>query len=123
MEFYKGVFGGELYIQLMDDVPEDAMPPGSTKEELKGRVMHAALSGGAAHLFASDSKKASDKAAKIELSLNGSNDAKLRQIFEALSEGGKVSMPLSKQFWGAEFGQLTDKYNVEWMVNITPAGR
>jgi PhnB protein len=52
------------------------------------------------------------------LSLNGSDEAKLTKIFNALAEGGKTTMPLAKQFWGDTFGMVTDKYGVDWMVNI-----
>ncbi len=118
MEFYKGVFGGELTIQLVDDVPKEAMPPDSNPEWQKGMVMHAELKDGDAHLFASDGPKASEKAAKIELSLGGSDEAKLSKLFNALAEGGKVTLPLAKQFWGDTFGMVSDKYGVDWMVNI-----
>jgi PhnB protein len=68
--------------------------------------------------MASDTEKASAKAAKIDLSLSGSDEAKLKKYFDALSEGGNVQMPLEKQFWGDTFGMLTDKYGIEWMVNV-----
>jgi PhnB protein len=114
MEFYKQTFGGELSITTFDQMPSPDMP-----EELKGKVMHAALTGGDAELFASDSRLASEKATKIELSLSGDDEPKLRGFFEKLSEGGNVKSPLKKEAWGDTFGQLTDKYNIDWMVNIT----
>ena len=49
----------------------------------------------------------------------GDDDAKLTEYFNKLSEGGHVDMPLAKQFWGDTFGQLTDKFGMHWMVNIT----
>lgn len=42
----------------------------------------------------------------------------LRRWFDALAEGGTITMPLEKQVWGDEFGMLTDKYGISWMVNI-----
>ena len=113
MEFYKSVFGGKLTIQTMDEAPDF---PG--KDKMKGMIMHAMLESDV-RLMASDGPKASPRAKKIELSLSGDDDAKLRKIFDALSEGGKVTMPLKKQFWGDTFGQLSDKYAIDWMVNIT----
>lgn len=122
MEFYKSVFGGELTTQMADDVPADTQ---NYKEEdklraeaMKGMVMHSSLEGGAVKLMASDSPKASPAAKKISLSLGGYDEAKMRKIFDDLSAGGKVFMPLAKQFWGDTFGSLTDKYGVEWMMNI-----
>jgi PhnB protein len=53
------------------------------------------------------------------LSLGGEDEEKLRRIFDQLSQGVKVEYPLKKEFWGDIFGTVRDKYNVEWMVNIT----
>ena len=115
MEFYKGIFGGELTVQKMDAYPE--MP---VEESMKDMVMHADLNGDI-RLFASDSRKASTKSAKVELSLSGDDESKLRKYWDSLSEGGKVTMPLEKAPWGDTFGMLTDKHGVDWMVNIAPA--
>jgi PhnB protein len=120
MEFYKSIFGGELEIQLMDDVPGDF----PEKESMKGQVMHAKLDGGDVRLYASDGTKASPKSAKVELCLGGTNEEKLTAIYNKLSEGGDARMPLKKEFWGDTFGALTDKFGVDWMVNIsTPAAK
>jgi PhnB protein len=113
MEFYKNVFGGELEVQTMADVPKDAQAPSAKPTD----VMHATLTG-SVNLMASDSKKASPKAAKIELSLSGSDDALLRKYFDGLADGGEIRMPLEKQFWGATFGMLTDRFGIDWMINI-----
>jgi PhnB protein len=119
MEFYKTVFGGELQMQTMGEVPDEAMPPDMKKEEIKDMIMHARLTGGEVELMASDSPKASKSAAKIELSLSGPDEAKLRKIWDALAQGGKINTPLEKQFWGDTFGMVRDKYGIDWMVNIT----
>jgi PhnB protein len=118
MEFYQSVFGGDLTVQKVGEVPADALPPGANKDH----VMHAALRGGAVTMMAADSDKASPEAKKIELSIGGKDEAQLRAIFDKLSAGGKVSMPLKKQFWGDIFGQVTDKYGIDWMVNVTMPG-
>lgn len=115
MEFYKTVFGGKLEMQTMGEAPVD-MPD---KKARKNQIMHALLSGGDIKLMASDSSKASPKAAKIELSLSGPDEDKLRKIFSSLGKGGKVNAPLEKQFWGDIFGQLRDKFGIDWMINIT----
>ena len=115
MEFYKSVFGGELNMSTMGDAPD---MPGMPEVD-KNWIMHASLEGGAVKLMASDSPKASDKAAKVELSLTGTDadDAVMRKMFDGLADGGTVKMPLEKQFWGATFGMFTDKFGVSWMVN------
>jgi len=40
-----------------------------------------------------------------------------KRLFDGLSQGGKVEMPLEKTFWGAVFGMLSDKYGIDWMIN------
>ena len=80
--------------------------------------MHARLSGGLVTFMASDTPTASAMAAKVELSVSGTDERLLRKVFDALAEGGKVRMPLEKQFWGALFGAVTDRYGIDWMVNI-----
>lgn len=119
MEYYKNIFGGDLDLQTFADVP-DAIP-GGINDSNKDRIMHASLKGGDITLMASDSDKASPEAAKIELSLMGSDESHLREIFEELSEGGKVNSPLKKEFWGDIFGNVTDKYGITWMIDITPS--
>lgn len=116
MDFYKIIFGGELTIQKMDAYPQ--MP---VDESMKDMVMHADLNTGDIRFFGSDSQKASPKSAKVELSLSGDDEPKLRKYWDGLAEGGKVNMPLEKAPWGDTFGMLTDKFGVDWMVNITAA--
>ena len=114
MEFYKSIFGGKLSIQTVEEFPGDF--PG--KEKMKGMIMHAMLDGDV-RLMASDSPKASPKAAKVELSLSGEDQAKLRSYWEALSKKGSITMPLEKAEWGDIFGMVKDKFGIDWMVNIS----
>ena len=55
----------------------------------------------------------------ITVSLSGDDADALRGYFQGLSEGADVGTPLEKQMWGDEFGQLTDKYGIGWLVNIS----
>lgn len=113
MEFYKSVFGGELTFQTYGDV--NAV----TDETPAEYIMHAGLEGGPVVLYASDTAKANPVAKKVSLCLGGKDEADLRRIFDALSEGVTVEYPLKKEFWGDIFGSVVDKYGVEWMVNIS----
>lgn len=116
MDFYKSIFGGELSMMKFDDMP---MPGMDNAEELKGKIMHALLDAGDIRLMASDTTIASEKAAKIELSLSGEDETKLRGYFDGLSAGGTIKSPLKKEMWGDIYGQLTDKFSIDWMINIT----
>lgn len=114
MEFYRGVFGGELFQQSRAEVGMDG--------DHADWLIHCRLEGGDAALMASDTEQASAEAKKIELSLTGDDEPRLRDIFEKLSAGGSVASALKKEFWGGTFGKLTDRYGVIWMVNINAQG-
>lgn len=111
MEFYKSIFGGELKISTFADqhVP-DAPADG---------VMHAQLDvDGRALVMGSDGM--GDKEFRgFSLSLSGTDAKELRGYFAQLAEGGQVVKPLEKESWGDEFGMLTDKFGINWMVNIS----
>jgi PhnB protein len=111
LNFYKGVFGGELTTQTYAEAHQD-------DPAKRDWIMHGVLRG-EVNLMGSDTEKASPEAKKITLSIGGEDQEKMRKMFDALSEGGTVNSPLKKEFWGDFFGQLTDKYGVEWMMNIS----
>jgi PhnB protein len=116
MHFYQGVFGGDLTITRRGDVD-----PTATEGE-KGLVINAALDSSAFTLRASDRADAtSDVQTRIELTINGSEEDNLREIFDALSDGGTVKAQLEKMFWGDIFGALIDRFGIGWQVNISAA--
>jgi PhnB protein len=115
MEFYKAVFGGQLFTQSRAEV--------GMKDGHPDWLIHGRLDGGDAKVMASDTEQASAEAKKVELSLTGDDEPKLREIFERLSVGGKVESALKKEFWGDIFGKVTDRYGVIWMVNINAPKR
>jgi len=55
----------------------------------------------------------------IHMSISGHDSTRLTKVFNGLARAGKVDMPLAKQFWGDTFGQVTDKFGIHWMINIT----
>ncbi len=114
MKFYQSIFGGELKMQTFG---ESGMP---TSDEDKDKIVHADLRGDVAFM-ASDggSQHEIHMGDNISMSISGAEEDKLKGYFEKLSEGGKVTMPLAKQFWGDMFGMVTDKFGVHWMVNIS----
>jgi PhnB protein len=115
MEFYHSILGGDLNIQTFGD-------SGQAKEDSeKDKVVHAQLKAEGIDLMASDGHEDMKVVFgdSVHLSLVGEDEATLTEIFNKLSEGGKVDMPLAKQFWGDTFGMLTDKFGIHWMVNIS----
>lgn len=118
MEFYKTVFGGKLAMQTFKEANASQDPDDDNK------IMHAQLEvDNGITLMASDTPNSRQylPGTNISISLSGDNEAELKSYYQKLSAGGKVAMPLEKAPWGDMFGMLTDKYGVNWMVNI--AGR
>lgn len=57
----------------------------------------------------------------FSMSISVKTEAEADKVFAALSDGGKVNMPLMKTFWCPRFGMLQDRFGVEWMVSVAPA--
>ena len=115
--FYQEVFGGQATITRRGDVDPTA------SETEKDQVINALLTGGDVTLRASDRGDASlDPQTRVELSVIGADEARLRAIFDGLANGGTVRTALAKQFWGDVYGAVTDKYGIGWQVNIGAAG-
>jgi PhnB protein len=118
MEFYKGVFGGELTLSTYGEAGAATGADGD-------KIMHAQLETPAGYtLMASDTPPGMEHSpgSAISVSLSGDGD-ELRSYFEKLSAGGTVTMPLEKQMWGDEFGMCVDQFGVNWMANIAqPTG-
>lgn len=121
--FYQSVFGGELYVQRMEDVPG----MGHVREEEKGYAMHVALPiGNGQFLMASDCLESRGHVLRqgnnnyIAVAADSREEAE--RIFEGLSEGGKVEVPLADMFWGDYFGSFVDKFGVCWMVSCQNNG-
>lgn len=116
--FYKSVFGGEfLTLQRFKDTPDGDKIAEADRE----KIMHVALPIGGNILMATDALESMGQhlqvGTNISLSVDAANEAEAEKIFQALSAGGKVDMPLEKAFWGALFGMLTDRFGIQWMVN------
>ena len=115
MEFYKTVFGGKLTMQTFKEFHASKDP------EEDNLIMHAMLEAENGITFmASDTPKRMGYAAgaSISISLSGDNEAELTGYYNKLAAGGTVSMPLEKAIWGDSFGMLTDKFGINWVVNI-----
>ncbi|RYG05871.1 MAG: VOC family protein, partial [Chitinophagaceae bacterium] len=111
---------GDLQISTFGESPAGAHgDPNANNEAMKDMVMHARLSGQVTILASDDPSDMNPKnPGKYSLSIAGADAAVLTSCFEKLSENGKVAVPLSKQFWGATFGMVTDQFGVNWMVSI-----
>jgi PhnB protein len=115
MEFYRTVFGGELTLTTFKEFQASDDPREGDK------IMHAHLAAPGIVLMASDTPKGMPytPGGSISLSLSGDDQAALTAHFDRLAAGGTITMPLEKAPWGDTFGMCTDKFGVQWMVNIS----
>ncbi|SER46478.1 MULTISPECIES: VOC family protein [Lentzea] len=117
MEFYQSVFGGELKMNTFGEFGMQDTPQAD-------QIMHAQLETDAGYtIMAADTPPGMEyrQGSSITVSLSG-DDEVLRQYFTALAEGGKIGTPLEKQMWGDEYGDLVDRFGVNWMVNLGGLG-
>ena len=115
MEFYKTVFGGKLTISTFG---ENHMSHGPGDDN---KVMHSMIEAENGITFmASDTPTGMEykPGTNISISLSGDNEEELGGYWDKLAEGGAIGMPINKAPWGDTFGMLTDKFGINWMVNI-----
>jgi len=119
MKFYQSVLGGQLNMQTF---AEAGMP---VSDEIKDQIVHAHLENDWMTIMASDGGEHHQVTMgnSVNLSINGSDEELLTKIFNGLAEGGTIDMALEKQFWGDTYGQLTDKFGIHWMVNISSSSK
>ncbi|HEY0304554.1 MAG TPA: VOC family protein, partial [Longimicrobiales bacterium] len=115
IEFYHSVLGGKLDLTTFKD---GGMSQGPADANL---VMHSQLEAdNGMTLMASDTPPGMDfkPGTNISISLSGDDEKTLRGYWDKLSAGGMVMMPLEKAPWGDTFGMCTDKFGIQWLVNI-----
>jgi PhnB protein len=120
MEFYRSVFGGNLDISTFADF----QMPGIGEDEAH-QVMHSQLATTAGFtLMGADTPSTMPtppEVSNITVSISGNEGDEIRGYWDGLAAGGQVQMPLEQAPWGDFFGQLTDKFGVSWMINISTA--
>jgi len=122
--FYKGVFNGEFTgvgLRRFGDIemPKEMPPMSAADQKL---IIHAELTIMAGHvLMATDSPESMgfkmEHGNNMHINLEPESKAETKRLFDALSAGGIVTMPLQEMFWGAYFASFTDQYGINWMLN------
>lgn len=118
MKFYQQVFGGELQVNTFGQYGDPAAPGADL-------IMHSLLTTPRGFaLMGNDAPPGTDwqPGANISVSLSGPNSTdgdELRAYWVKLSADGTVITPFEKQVWGEEFGMCTDKFGINWMINVT----
>ena len=120
LEFYKKVLGGNYDAMLVKDSPMANQSP-----DAGDRVMHAWFNAPGVSFYASDgqdNKPVNPDDGNISLALDATEDEGQR-LFDALAEGGKVTMQLEDAFWGGKFGIVQDRFGIEWMMTVGAPAR
>ena len=115
MNFYHSIFGGQLVVNHFSDYASD--DEGETPEG----VMHAMLTMDSGRtLMGADTPPGMEfePSSRISISLSGDDETELRSFWDGLTAGGEIAMPLEPQMWGDTFGMVTDRFGIDWMVNI-----
>lgn len=114
--FYKTIFGGTFEsLMRYKQMPDGCMADPAAAE----KIMHVSFPVGNSILMGADvisSMRSFTPGDTVTLSLHATNEAEARPLFDKLSQGGQVIMPLDTAFWGGYFGALTDPYGIQWMI-------
>lgn len=115
MNFYQTCLGGELKFQTIGETPLGKELP----QEMKNRILHASLMHKKLVLMASDMvpENGLRKGNAVSMSLECNSEEEIRTMYDKLSSGGKKDHPLEDTFWGALFGDLTDRFGNHWLLH------
>ena len=119
--FYKSVFGGEFnYLGRFGDMPESEEY--KVPDADKNKVMHVSLPIGSSILMGSDTggewAPGFVQGNNFSISVTANSKEEADTLFNGLSDGAKITMPMASTFWGDYFGMLTDKFGVNWMMSF-----
>ena len=118
MNFYKDCFGGELHLQTVSEAPIAAQMPAN----LQNSIMHSQLTSGAIVMMASDmNREKLNDGNGTQLCVVCSSEVEINRFFNKLKEGGTITEPLAKMFWGGYYGSLIDQYGKYWSFNYEEA--
>jgi|SRR5262249_32279020 len=114
LEFYRSVLGGQLSLQTIGDSPAAGhFPPA-----MKDRILHGSLTKGDLTIFATDvAGPELTQGNNIFLCLVCKSKEEIETLFAKLSQGGKATTPLKQEFFGT-YGDLIDKFGINWMFQF-----
>ncbi len=121
LAFYQSALGATLGLIMRFKEAPDGPPPGTLPPNWGEKIMHGELRIGNNVIFASDGWGEPLRFEGFTLSLAVTSEAEADRYFNALADGGKVTMPLDRTFWSPRFGMLTDRFGLGWMINTLPA--
>ena len=115
LKFYSEMLGGTiLFMQRYGESPMKGMGPDEA-------IMHATLKIGDSVIMASDNcskEHPTNVGNNISLAMGSSDISAAEAMFERMSDGANVIMPMQETYWAQRFGMLTDKFGINWMFNV-----
>ncbi len=119
LDFYRKALGAKTEMLMRYKEAPDAPPPGMLPAGSENKVMHASVRVGDTVVNASDGHCSGKPGFQgFSLTVTARDEAEAKRFFGALSEGGKVTMPLGKTFFSPAFGMATDRFGVGWMIIV-----
>lgn len=119
IDFYQRALGAEVVMLMRNRESPEPPPPGMLPPGSEDKVMHATLKVGDAVVMASDGHCTGVPEFRgFALSLGYASQTQAQRAWDALTEGGRIDMPLGKTFWSSCFGMVTDRFGVQWMVTL-----
>ena len=117
---YQEIFGGELVLLSMKDMPPGAAMPDAPDD----LIMHAALKIGSDLLMASDDPTTDSfgPVQGMQVSYSVADTTEAKRVFDALADGGKVTLAIGETFWSPMFGMCVDRFGTPWMISAESAG-
>jgi PhnB protein len=122
LAFYEKTIGARVDMKMRFKEAPDPVPADCIAPNWDDKIMHASFWVGETMIMASDSvgeESSGFLGFSLSLSVNTAEEAD--RCFNALAEGGSVTMPLGQTFWSPRFGMLKDRFGIGWMINVLPA--
>jgi PhnB protein len=120
LDFYRKAIGAEVEMMMRFKESAEPPPPDQVPADWGEKIMHTTFKVGGSSIMASDGCEEGAGFEGFSLALSLATEAEADRAFAALSEGGTVTMPLSKTFWSPRFGMLKDRFGIGWMINVVP---
>jgi PhnB protein len=119
LEFYRRALGAEVEMLMRYKEAPEPPPPNTVHPGMDERVMHARVRMGDSIVMAADDCTGRTKRFEgVQLTLTAADTAQAERWFNALADGGQVTMPLGKTFFAPSFGMLSDRFGMAWMVIV-----
>ncbi len=119
IDLYTKVLGAKVEMLMRFKESPEPPPPGSMAPGSENKVMHSCMRIGDSAVMASDGHCTGKTTfSGVSLTVTPATEAEASRIFAGLSEGGKVTMPLTKTFFSPSFGMLEDRFGLTWMVMV-----